>query len=50
MYVEKFTTFTLQIPNLADEQILFHFIEKVKKLAKKEFEHFQVEIIDEVIA
>ena len=44
-----FTTLTLQIPNLSDEDMLFHFMDGLQNWAKKELERRQVKTIDEAI-
>ena len=37
-YVQEFTTLTLQIPNLTDEDMLFHFMDRMQSWARTEFE------------
>ncbi|XP_069148043.1 uncharacterized protein [Solanum lycopersicum] len=48
-YVKEFTTLTLKIPNLTDEDILFHFMDGLQNWAKTELERRQVNTIDESI-
>ncbi|XP_049388521.1 uncharacterized protein LOC125852885 [Solanum stenotomum] len=48
-YVKEFTTLTLQIPNLTDEDMLFHFMDGLQNWAKTELEQRQVKTIDEAI-
>ena len=48
-YVQEFTTLTLQIPNLTDEDTLFHFMDGLQSWAKTKMERQQVTTIDEVI-
>ncbi|XP_049394692.1 uncharacterized protein LOC125858983 [Solanum stenotomum] len=48
-YVKEFTTLTLQIPNLTDEDMLFHFMDGLQNWAKMELERRQVKTIDEAI-
>ena len=48
-YVKEFTTLTLQIPNLIDEDMLFHFMDRLHNSVKIEFERRQVKTIDEAI-
>ncbi|XP_015167081.1 uncharacterized protein, partial [Solanum tuberosum] len=48
-YVKEFTTLTLQIPNLTDEDMLFHFMDGLQNWAKTELERRQVKTIDEAI-
>lgn len=47
VYVKEFTTFPLQIPNLTDEDIMFHFMDRLQYWARTELEHRQVRTIDE---
>ena len=48
-YVQEFTTLTLQIPNLTNEDMLFHFMDGLQSWARKELERRQVRTIDEDI-
>ena len=48
-YVKEFTTLTLQIPNLTDEDMLFHFMEGLQNWAKTALKRHQVKTIDEAI-
>ena len=48
-YVKEFTTLTLLIPNLTDEDMLFYFMDRQQNWAKIEFERRQVKTIDEAI-
>ena len=48
-YVKEFTTLTLQIPNLTDEEILFHFMDGLQNWAKMELERREVKTMDEAI-
>ena len=48
-YVREFTSLTLQIPNLMDEDMLFHFMDGLQSWARMELEHRQVRTIDEAI-
>ncbi|KAH0746915.1 hypothetical protein KY285_008572 [Solanum tuberosum] len=48
-YVQEFTTLTLQIPNLTDDDMLFHFMDGLQNWAKTELERRQVRTIDEAI-
>ena len=48
-YVQEFTTLTLQISNLIDEDMLFHFMDGLQSWARKELERRQVRTIDEDI-
>ena len=48
-YVKEFTTLTLQIPNLTDEDMLFHFMDGLHNWVKTELERRQVKTIDEAI-
>ena len=48
-YVREFTTLTLQIPNLTDEDMLFHFMDGLKSWARTELEWRQVRTIDDAI-
>ncbi|XP_027769932.1 uncharacterized protein LOC107009291 [Solanum pennellii] len=47
-YVQEFTTLTLQIPNLTDED-MFHFMDGLQNWARTELELRQVRTIDEAI-
>lgn len=47
-YVKEFTTLTLKIPNITDEN-MFHFIDGLQSLAKTELERQHVNIIGEAI-
>ena len=47
--MKEFTTLTLQIPNLTDEDMLFHIMNGLRNWAKRELERRQVKTIDEVI-
>ncbi|XP_055822010.1 uncharacterized protein LOC129890490 [Solanum dulcamara] len=48
-YVKEFTTLTLQILNLTDESMLFHFMDGLQSWARKELERRHVSTIDEAI-
>ena len=48
-YVQEFTTLTLQIPNLTDEDMLLHFMDGLQNWARIELERRQVRTIDEAI-
>ncbi|KAH0715262.1 hypothetical protein KY284_008167 [Solanum tuberosum] len=48
-YVQEFTTLTLQIPNLTDDDMLFHFMDGLQNWARTELERRQVRTIDEAI-
>lgn len=47
--VKEFTTLTLQISNLTDEDMLFHFMDALQNWAKTVLERHQVKTIDEAI-
>ncbi|XP_069145638.1 uncharacterized protein [Solanum lycopersicum] len=49
-YVKEFTTLTLQIPNLTDEDMLFNFMDGLQNLAKTDLERRQVMTIHEAIS
>ena len=49
-YVNEFTNLTLQIPNLTDEEMLFHFMDGLQSWDRTELEHRQFRMIDEAIA
>ncbi|QHO35965.1 uncharacterized protein DS421_9g279820 [Arachis hypogaea] len=48
-YVKKFTTLTLQIPNLALEDALLFFIDGLQPWAKQELQRKNVKDVDEAI-
>ena len=48
-YVREFTSLTLQIPNLKDEDMLFHFLDGLQSWARTELERRQIGTIDEAI-
>lgn len=48
-YVQEFTTLTFQIPNLTDEDMLFHFMDGLQNWARTELERRQVRTFDEAI-
>ncbi|TMW81319.1 hypothetical protein EJD97_010398, partial [Solanum chilense] len=48
-YVREFTTLTLRIPNLTDEDMLFNFMDGLQNWARTELERRQVRTIDEAI-
>ena len=48
-YVREFTSLTLQIPNLMDEDMLFSFLDGLQSWARTELERRQVGTIDEAI-
>ena len=48
-YVREFTSLTLQIPNLMDEDMLFHFLDGLQSWARTELEWRQIGTIDEAI-
>ena len=48
-YVREFTSLTLQIPNLMDEDMLFHFLDGLQSWARTELERRQIGTIDEAI-
>ena len=47
--MREFTTLTLQIPNLTDEDMLFHFLDGLLNWSRTELERQQVGTIDEAI-
>ena len=47
--MQEFTTLTLQIPNLTDEDMLFHFMDGLQSWARTELECLKVMTIDEAI-
>ena len=47
--MNELITLTLQIPNLTDKDMLFHFMDRLQNWAKKELERRQVKSIDEEI-
>ncbi|XP_012831339.1 PREDICTED: uncharacterized protein LOC105952342 [Erythranthe guttata] len=49
-YVKEFTTLTLQIPNLSEEDLLFHFTDKLQGWAKQELHRRDIKSVDEAIA
>ena len=49
VYVQEFTTLTLQIPNLTDEYMLFHFMDGLQSWSRTELERRQIRTIDENI-
>lgn len=48
-YVQEFTTLTLQIPNLTNEDMLFHFMDELQSWARTELKRRYVRTIDEAI-
>ena len=48
-YVRDFTTLTLHIPNLTDEDMLFHFMDGLQNWARTQLECRQVRTINKVI-
>ena len=48
-YVQEFTIITLQILNLIDEDMLFHFIDGLQNCSRMELQRRQVSTIDEAI-
>ncbi|XP_070029011.1 uncharacterized protein [Nicotiana sylvestris] len=48
-YVKEFNTLMLQIPNLTNDDLLFHFMDGLQNCAKKELQHRQVTDIDQAI-
>ena len=48
-YVQEFTILTLQIPNLTNEDMLFHFMDGLQNLGHDGVERRQVRTIDEAI-
>lgn len=48
-YVKEFTTLTLQIPNLTDDDMMFLFMDDLQNWARTELECQQVRTIDEAI-
>lgn len=48
-YMKEFTTLTLSIPNLTNEDMLFHFIDGLQNRSKTELERRQVRTSDEAI-
>ncbi|XP_012844529.1 PREDICTED: uncharacterized protein LOC105964566 [Erythranthe guttata] len=49
-YVTEFTTLTLQIPNLSEEDLLFHFTDGLQGWAKQELHRRDIKSVDEAIA
>ncbi|XP_012859014.1 PREDICTED: uncharacterized protein LOC105978142 [Erythranthe guttata] len=49
-YVKEFTTLTLQIPNLSEEDLLFHFTDGLQGWAKQELHRRDIKSVDEAIA
>ena len=47
--MKEFTTLTLQIPILTDEEMLFHFMDRMQNWARTELERRQVNTIDQAI-
>ncbi|KAL1224846.1 hypothetical protein V5N11_015624 [Cardamine amara subsp. amara] len=48
-YVKEFTTLVLQIPNLSDQDLVFHFIDGLQGWAKQELQRRGVNSVDEAI-
>ncbi|XP_070018206.1 uncharacterized protein [Nicotiana sylvestris] len=48
-YVKEFTTLMLQIPNLTNDDLLFHFMDVLQNWAKQELQRRQVTDIDQAI-
>ncbi|XP_070002194.1 uncharacterized protein [Nicotiana sylvestris] len=48
-YVKEFTTLMLQIPNLTNDDLLFHFMDELQNWAKQELQRRQVTDIDQAI-
>ncbi|XP_070004722.1 uncharacterized protein [Nicotiana sylvestris] len=48
-YVKEFTTLMFQIPNLTNDDLLFHFMDELQNWAKQELQLRQVTGIDQVI-
>ncbi|XP_012852904.1 PREDICTED: uncharacterized protein LOC105972488 [Erythranthe guttata] len=49
-YVKEFTTLTLQIPNLSEDDLLFHFTDGLQGWAKQELHRRDIKSVDEAIA
>ncbi|XP_070045983.1 uncharacterized protein [Nicotiana tomentosiformis] len=49
VYVKEFTTLMLQIPNLTNDDLLFHFMDGFQNWAKQELQRRQVVDIDQAI-
>ncbi|XP_070031861.1 uncharacterized protein [Nicotiana tomentosiformis] len=49
VYVKEFTTLMLQIPNLTNDDLLFHFMDGLQNWAKQELQRRQVANIDQAI-
>ncbi|KAK2967197.1 hypothetical protein RJ640_022453 [Escallonia rubra] len=49
-YVKEFTTLVLHIPNMAEEDLLFNFVDGLQSWAKKELQRRGVKDVDEAIA
>ncbi|XP_070057874.1 uncharacterized protein [Nicotiana tomentosiformis] len=49
VYVKEFTTLMLQIPNLTNDDLLFHFMDGLQNWAKQELQRQQVANIDQAI-
>ncbi|XP_070034590.1 uncharacterized protein [Nicotiana tomentosiformis] len=49
VYVKEFTTLMLQIPNLTNDDLLFHFMDGLQNWAKQELQCRQVADIDQAI-
>ena len=47
--MREFTSLTLQIPNLTDEDMFFHFLDRLLNWSRTEMERRQVGTIDEAI-
>ena len=48
-YVKEFIPLTLQIPNLIEQDMLFHFMDGLQNWANTELEQWQVKTIDDAI-
>ena len=48
-YVQEFTIITLQIPNIIDDDMLFHFIDGLQNWSRMELQRRQLNTIDEAI-
>ncbi|XP_031106210.1 uncharacterized protein LOC116010851 [Ipomoea triloba] len=49
-YVQEFTTLILQIPNLSEDDLLFHFTDGLQQWAKQEVQRRNAQTVDEAIA
>ncbi|KAK2969839.1 hypothetical protein RJ640_000656 [Escallonia rubra] len=49
-YVKEFTTLMLHIPNMAEEDLLFNFVDGLQSWAKRELQRRGVKDVDEAIA